>query len=99
MSDIDPMTLSKHHDMQRYDLPGDGGQYDLELDPVADGGYVLWEDHVEALRQAATRERLNGQVQMMDEIARCIGDGHRGNGSAEGDVCCQVCQEIQCDPD
>jgi hypothetical protein len=36
---------------------------------------------------------------MMDEIARCIADGHRGNGSAEDDVCCQVCEEIQCDPD
>jgi hypothetical protein len=63
-----------------------------------DGPFVTFAD-AEALRQAATRERLSGQVQMMDEIARCIADGHRGNGSAEDDVCCQVCEEIQCDPD
>jgi hypothetical protein len=62
-----------------------------------DGPFVTYSDHVEALRQR-TRERLSGQVQMMDEIARCIADGHRGNGSAEDDVCCQVCEEIQCDP-
>ena len=42
-------------DIQRYDLIGDGGQYDLELDPVDDGGYVIWEDHVEALREAEQR--------------------------------------------
>jgi len=66
---------------------------------VSDHPFVTYSDHVEALRQAATRERLSGQVQMMDEIARCIADGHRGNGSAEDDVCCQVCEEIQCDPD
>ena len=79
-------------DMLRYRWTSFGPMLD------EDGPFVTYADHVQALRQAATRERLSGQVQMMDEIARCIADGHRGNGSAEDDVCCQVCEEIQCDP-
>jgi len=55
--------------------------------------------YCEQLEDAEQRAWLSGQVRMMDEIARCIADGHRGNGSAEDDVCCQVCLEIQCDPD
>ena len=39
------------------------------------------------------------EVEMMRLISRAIADGHRGNGSAEDDICCQVCQEIECDPD
>jgi len=65
MSDIDPMTLSKHHDMQRYDLPGDGGQYDLELLPLDDGGYVIYEDALAAV-QAARAEGHRDAIASMD---------------------------------
>jgi hypothetical protein len=71
--------------------------------PSAHGKYVLYSDHVaavaEAVAEATIVEFTRGQVQMMDEIARCIGDGHRGNDNAEDDLCCQICQEIQCDLD
>ena len=43
--------------VQRYDLVGDGGQYDLELEPVADGGYVLWEDYVAAIVRVVSTNR------------------------------------------
>lgn len=45
------------------------------------------------------RDVAAAEVEMMRLISRSIADGHRGNGSAEDDVCCQVCQEIECDPD
>lgn len=45
------------------------------------------------------RDVAAAEVEMMRLISRSISDGHRGNGSAEDDVCCQVCQEIKCDPD
>jgi len=45
------------------------------------------------------RDVAAAEVEMMRLISRAIADGHRGNGSAEDDICCQVCQEIECDPD
>ena len=66
MSDIDPMTLSKHHDMQRYDLPGDGGQYDLELLPLDDGGYVIYEDALAAVNAAEQRGYKRGEQDQID---------------------------------
>lgn len=39
------------------------------------------------------------EVEVMRLISRAIADGHRGNDSAADDICCQVCQEIECDPD
>jgi len=55
--------------IKRYDLVGDGGQYDLELDPVDDGGYVLWVDHVEALRQAEAWFRDGIPISAWDEMS------------------------------
>ena len=66
MSDIDPMTLSKHHDMQRYDLPGDGEQYDLELLPLDDGGYVIYEDALAAVAAAEQRGYKRGEQDQID---------------------------------
>lgn len=56
---------------------------------------LQYKDMQDRVRDAATR----GQVQMMDLVTRSILDGHRGNGTAERDSCCQVCQEIVCDGD
>ena len=51
--------------MQRYDLPGDGGQYDLELLPLDDGGYVIYEDALAAV-QAARAEGHRDAIASMD---------------------------------
>ena len=93
MSDIDPMTLSKHHDMQRYDLPGDGGQYDLELLPLDDGGYVIYEDAlaaVQAAREEGYQDALDGEPfasireQGQRDALAAVPDNDHGSGLDPG---------------
>jgi hypothetical protein len=72
----------------------DGTRIDLCAECFAD--HLGWVRRGKVQTDAAL---FAAQVQMMDVVARCIADGHRGNGSAEDDSCCQVCQEIVCDDD
>ena len=56
-------------------------------------------DYSYVRRDDYDRDLAEAEVDMMRLISRAIADGHRGNGSAEDDICCQVCQEIECDDD
>lgn len=54
---------------------------------------------IERVEYRTRGEWFSAAVNQMEHDSRCIADGHRGNGTACDDFCCQVCQEIECDDD